>query len=247
MTAVASAGAAIWRPEQVWFGATCVLIGSGPSLTIQQTSQVYVQRCERRDAGDFKVAVVNNSLLAAPWADMLYAGDLRWWEHAAAQFPQALTRFEGAYMVTQDSRVPLRWTSVRCLEPTVNDDDGSRLGYDPRPGCVRNGPNSGYQALHVLVQLGVRRVILLGFDCRATPATPESLDGHHWHGRRVHPTGRRMDYGSEQYGYWKDGFAALKEPLEARGVDVVNCSPGTALDVWRCGPLENELHPPTGN
>jgi len=55
-----------------------------------------------------------------------------------------------------------------------------------------------------------------------------------------------MDYGSEQYGYWRDGFAALREPLEARGVDVVNCSPGTALDVWRCGQLENELHPPTG-
>lgn len=243
-TGTSGVGVPIWRPGELWAGATCAILASGPSLTLGQVSQLYVRWCLSLGNGDFKVVVVNDSVLAAPWADLLYAGDWRWWEYAISRYPQALKRFQGL-MVTQDRRVPERCGGVHCLEPTTNDADGSRLGFDPRPGCLRNGPNSGYQALHLAAQLGVRRAILLGFDCRATPPAPARNEGeerHHWHGRRQHPTGRRMDYGSEQYGYWRDGFATLREPLAARGVDVVNCSPGTALEVWPCADLEAELH-----
>ena len=55
---------------RAWVDETAVCIASGPSLT--QADVDYVR-------GKARVIVVNNGYLLAPWADVLYAADARWW------------------------------------------------------------------------------------------------------------------------------------------------------------------------
>ena len=53
-----------------WIGETVVCIGGGPSLTLADVTSI---------AGKARVIAINDAYRMAPWADMLYACDLKWW------------------------------------------------------------------------------------------------------------------------------------------------------------------------
>ena len=59
------------RVERLWEGETVVCLASGPSLTPADVEYV---------RGKARVIVINTTVLLAPWADVLYACDARWWQ-----------------------------------------------------------------------------------------------------------------------------------------------------------------------
>ena len=81
--------------------------------------------------------------------------------------------------------------------------------------------------MNVAVHLGARRVILLGYDMT------------------IGPTGRRHHYEAPAsllpFRMWLQHFETIVAPLEALGVEVLNCSPRTALRVFPCRPLDEVL------
>lgn len=83
-------------------------------------------------------------------------------------------------------------------------------GYDRRRWRVR-GTNGGYQALHCAIDAGAARILLVGFD----------MHGAHWFDGAVTDT----DYASVMAPYFK----SLGRVLKAREIEVLNCSPGSAL------------------
>ena len=97
------------------------------------------------------------------------------------------------------------------------------------PDGIRTGMNSGFQAINLLVHTGVRKIILLGYDMRVIEKKS------HWFGE--HPRGRNDFYGKS----FIPVFRTLVEPLKELGVDVVNCTPDSALDAFRKSTLETEL------
>lgn len=111
----------------------CVCIASGPSLTREDAELV-------RKSGAFTIAV-NSSWQAAPWANIIYAGDLVWWE-------------ANHKLINSHAQ---RYTS------TCNIAEQFGIHY------LRNRPrgmsNSGADAIRLAAEMGFKRVLLLGYDC----------------------------------------------------------------------------------
>lgn len=86
--------------------------------------------------------------------------------------------------------------------------------------------NSGLLGIKVAVHLGATRVMLCGVDLHSP--------GQHFFGR--HPAPLRSSE-ARHMEIFKRQFAAYKP----RGIDIVNCSPMSALTCYEMGDLETEL------
>jgi hypothetical protein len=217
-----------WTAPRLWPGATVVCIAGGPSLTREQVELVRQARFgEGRFAGGsevgerptVRVIVINSSVELAPWADALYACDTRWWDH----HPEALA-FPGL-KVTLGPEVARAHPEVKLMERIFEP------GLAPEPHRIRTGKNGGYQALGLAWHLaGPGRRILVAYDMRV-------VDGRtHWHGGHFF---RRWQ--QDEAATFLPEYPALARELAARGVDTVNCTPGSALRCFPMGDLAEEL------
>ena len=159
--------------------------------------------------------VINTTYKLAPWASMLYAADAAWWFFHA----QEALKFEGL-KVTQADSVPFK--AVNCLKST------GVSGFDSDSSCIRTGMNSAYQAVHIAVHAGARKVVLCGVD----------MTGINWHGGHPKPlrTSQEASY-KKMLGHWE----TLVPELEKRNVEVVNCSDISALKIFKRAKLEDAL------
>lgn len=154
--------------------------------------------------GRARVIVVNTSYQRALWADALYAADAKWWK-----WHQGAPDFPGLkYSVMKDAG---HWPHVVVLGRGAS----TGLSNDPSRLCL--GANSGYQAINLAVLLGASRIVLLGYDMAVGEGGRQ-----HWH--PDHPTRARSPYQTFQA-----AFPTLVAPLDAAGVEVINCSRQTAL------------------
>lgn len=91
------------------------------------------------------------------------------------------------------------------------------------PGVV-SGTNSGLLGLMVAVQLGATRIMMIGYDMRGT----------HFFG--PHPAPLRNP-NAARFEVFKKQFERYK-PL---GVEIVNCTPGSALKAYQMADLHESL------
>lgn len=206
--------------DLVWGGATVVILASGESLTTEQCDLVKLWQSEPFN----RVIAINTTFRRAPWADMLYACDGKWWncvdpETKITYAEEAAQHFPKERMWTQDKSAANTY-GLRYIKSE------RKPGLSKAKGIIHQGANSGFQAINLAFLAGARRFILLGFDCK----------GNHWHGSHPSPINTGMPHST-----WKKEFVTLAADLEREGVEVVNCSPGTALKAFRQGNLEEEL------
>lgn len=187
-----------WYPD--WNGETCVIVASGPSA---QEVPIDVA------IGGARFMAINTSWRLAPWADILFACDASWWDHA-----KGCPEFAGIKL-TIDKAASARFPDVRLVNCRKPDD---RLVVD-EPGTVGWGGNSGFHCLNLAVQFGCSKIILVGFDMRIDA-------GLHWHGRHPERMSNPNRNNVERWRRAVDGAARVIEPL---GVKVINCSPISAL------------------
>jgi hypothetical protein len=165
---------------------------------------------------DLTIAI-NNAVDLLPEAQVCYAADYHWWDRR-----NGLPSFKGdrvAIAPFNRSRYP----DVHVLENTGLD------GLELNPAGLRTGRNSGYQAINLAVHLCADVIVLLGYDMKP------SHDGrHHWH--PPHEGGWHPNY--------RDCvplFDTLVDPLMEIGVEVVNCSPNSALTTFPTRSLREVL------
>lgn len=176
-------------------------------------SRADVELCRPLDG----VVAVNDAYTLAPWATALYAGDRKWW-HWHKGVPGFLGRrytvqaYPGVEVLRQGPDTGL------CLDPT-------RLAL---------GRNSVYQAINLAVHFGATRILLLGVDMSNGPRA----DGK---GRSDHFFGHHPDNSAPQFSICLARFETLVQPLAKAGVEVLNCSRRTALDVFPRVALEEAL------
>lgn len=192
---------------RIWAGERVVVLASGPSMSAEVAEVVRGAHAARV----VRAIVVNDTFRLAPWADLLYAADHTWWSLR----PEAMA-FAGL-KATIGMHSALRWLRNTGV-----------VGFDPDPSALRTGGNSGYQAIHLAVHAGARRVLLCGFD----------MHGTHWHGPHEAPLRNTTDY---VFGRWLQRFDTLAEELRERGVEVINCTHGSALTCFPRGWLEQEI------
>jgi hypothetical protein len=195
------------RVPRAWPGATVVCIAGGPSLTAEDVATV---------RGRARVIAVNDAYRLAPWADVLYACDAKWWG-----WHKGVKSFTGPKYALERSAA--KWQGVQVLRHT------GTTGLEDDPGALRTGKNSGYQAINLAVHFGAARILLLGYDMQTGPKGEEHWFGHHPNMARSPLAVFRRHYDS------------LVEPLRARGIEVLNCSRSTALDAFPVVPLEEAL------
>lgn len=184
---------------KLWPGSTIVCVGGGPSLCASD-----VQAC---GAAGLRVIVVNDAYRLAPWADVLYAADGKWWDWHAG-----VPSFKGLKFSISSMNPPAR-ADVTVLENTGFD------GLELQPTGLRTGFNGGYQAVNLAVHLGATRILLLGYDMGP-------------YGAKTHWFGDHPDREPSPYPQMIAAFETLVDPLAAVGVDVVNCSRRSALTAF---------------
>jgi len=198
--------------ERVWEGETVVCVGGGPSVTAEAVALA-------RDRA--RVIAINNSYLLAPWADVCYFADGRWWEWHKAK-PE--------FMAFAGQKVTIEGSGLMVADPEVYmlHNFGSS-GISEKQNGLHTGSNSGYQAINLAVLAGAKRVLLLGYDMRFQ-------DGRsHWHGD--HP----IKVPENNYRHYAALFGGMVPQLKRLGVEVVNCTPESAIAAFRFGAMDKEL------
>jgi hypothetical protein len=206
-----------WNVERDWEGETCAIMASGPSMTYELSESI-------RRLGVRTIAVNNQGIkigskeAMAPWADLLYAADQLWWSNNRA----AALEFAGVKVTIAPSSGGLK----REGEQVHIMGNGGPVGFDVRTTHLRTGGNSGYQAIHLAAHLGVKRVLLFGFDMHAK-------NGEHWFGYHSWRIGHKGNYSM-----FRARFDTLAPELRSRGIEVLNCTLGSALQCFRMASLE---------
>lgn len=188
-----------------------VLVASGPSLCRED-----IELCVEEGVS---LAVVNDCYRLAPWADLLYACDKKWWDYHKPKFSGE------------------KWTQSREAANAyglhhISGTDSPGLSLMPGliyfgGSCV--GGNSGFQLLNLIVLMGARNIVLLGYDMQT--------DGQdHWFGR--HPD---KLFSPPNFRNWIGMFEMAARQLKEIGVSVTNCTRSTALDCFPCAHLKNVI------
>jgi len=178
---------------------TVYVVAGSPSVTLADVRAI--GRSRARD--ECRVIAVNDAVYPCWFADHLHACDHRWWiEH------NGVPGFAGV-------KTALEITPFPDVTTLVN---SGRYGFDPTPGHVRTGSNSGFQALHLAASLGATTVILLGVDFTDDGARS------HWFG--LHPGALDQHSNVEQ---WRDLMRDLTDELERRGLCIMNAGRQSTL------------------
>lgn len=93
------------------------------------------------------------------------------------------------------------------------------------------GGNSGFHAINLAVQFGVRKIILVGYDMR--------LDkGMHWHGKHPSACNNPTDGNVAR---WRRAVDGMAPSLFALGIKVCNTSPISRLENYPQMTFEDAL------
>lgn len=163
--------------------------------------------------------MINTTFRLAPWADVLYACDEKWWDCYAAEVAATTAAERWTVDVAGAAKHALNW-----IEGVVGQ------GLCKRVGRLFLGGNSGYQAVGLAYQWGAARIVLLGYDMQQTGGRA------HWH--KDHP-GRLGNIG--MYEAWVGRFVELARDLLAESIQVINATRVTALSCFRQQPIDEAL------
>lgn len=216
--------------ERAWEGATVVCIAGGPSLTHAQLQII----ADARAAGRCKAIAINDAYLVAPWADICYFADARWWEwhtkgiakawpwvrFSEQEVRQAFAAFAGQKVTIGDTGMMVADADVFMLH-NQSSEVCSELGLSETPNALRTGSNSGYQAVNLALLAGAKRVALVAYDMRYAGRKTHSHDGH----PIKQPEGSYLQFARN--------FASMVPQLGKLGVEVLNCTPDSAIDAFK--------------
>lgn len=188
-----------------------VCVASGPSI---QDDDIALLK-KHHEAGKCKVITVNCSFRLTPWADMLIARDLAWWELYGDEMRAV---FNG-----------VSWSTSEAVVAKYNT-EFMRLHKGNRYLAVGSGlcdSSSGQQAINLAIYLGARRIILIGFEANA------NVDKRHFFGS--HPGDNPTN---ALYSEW---HTRMSELLKATTTPIVNCSTNSAYKCFERKPLKEVL------
>lgn len=155
------------------------------------------------------VLAINKAMFDCPFACILFWTDPRIWQRWAEDImshraPIKVAANKGTYPA------PVQKVAVT-----------GRKGFDDRPNHIRSGNNSGYGAINWVAHRRPRRLILLGYDMAYRDGDSHYHDGYGVVHYEKTLTDKMLPY-----------FEGLREPLRARGIEVVNASRDSRITVW---------------
>lgn len=239
-----------WTIPRDWEGETAFLLAGGPSLHGFDPSIL----------SGWRSIAVNNSYLLHPAADILYFCDSAWY----SQHRKSVTSSFRGQIVTLSRLIATRDAHVLQLK------NMGKYGLSLDTAGLCHGSHSGYQAINLAFLLGASRIVLLGYDLRIwtwgdaadpdsyisiTPQSEEQIES------AISHIAARPDLYNQPFGtHWHAGHGAeakiverrlrevmlppmssLVQPLSDHKVEVINCTPKSAIPHWPFRRLEKVI------
>lgn len=199
-----------WSPPRLWRGETAFILGGGPSLRGFDFGRLWNRRC----------IAVNATGHDARWADCLFFTD-----HSFFVDNRALIEGWGGFVVTA-SRAAKAAAPDHMARVDVR---RNRIGFVD-DGTVRGGRSSGQTATALAVAFGCARVVLLGFDMKASP---DGATHHHDRYQRRTEDALLAQFRADWQGW--------DEQAKRVGCAIVNATPGSALTEFPMVDIDDEL------
>ena len=185
-----------WSIPREWECETVFIVAGGPSLRELDLELLRGRR----------VIVINSSIYAIPWADILYFGDWRWWHDNQA----AVANFHGRVVTV--SRLPRDQKVLICRKTNP---PGLAMANDSLMQKWTSLTAATNLAAHLVGSGGT--IVWLGADGR--PAAD---------GRTHHHKPHRWPVRPDCYGKHRADLATILPSLQAMKISGFNASPGTA-------------------
>ncbi|MDZ4253989.1 MAG: hypothetical protein U1A72_15575 [Sulfuritalea sp.] len=180
---------------------------------------------------------VNDAYLVAPWADICYFADARWWkwhtDGIAKKWPWVSFTAEEvkkAFAEFRGQKVTIFNTGMLVADPTVfmlHNHGSDELSE--KPNGVHTGSNGGYQAINIAVLAGGNPILLVAYDMRFQQGKSHSHNGH------------PLKHSESAYLGYANRFGSMLPQLKRLKVEVLNCTPGSAIKAFQFVPLEEAL------
>jgi hypothetical protein len=165
---------------------------------------------------DKHVIGINVAYLIGDWIDMVFFGDQSFF----LPNQQKLAAFPNLKVSCHAGVQGFKWVKY------VAKQSEKTKGISTVPTMVSWNGNSGGAAISVAVHAGAKRIMLLGFDM--------SLNGknnQHWHDlykRGTNPNLKKMPFNRHL-----QGFPFIAKDAKRLGIEVINVSPESKIDVFR--------------
>ena len=167
---------------------------------------------------DKHVIGVNNAYLLGSWVDICWFGDCRWWNW----HKEKVREFPGLVATCCVSLVD-KYQRLKVVQR------GKPRGIEKRANQVSWNSNSGASVINFAYHLGAKRLVLLGYDMRRVD------DNTNWHSDHPCPD-------KNPYARFLKRFPLIAKDAKALKLEIVNASPGSALDVFPIVRLEEVLN-----
>jgi len=228
-----------WMVPEIWKGGTAWILGGGPSLprqfgvpeeTIQDVTaglktpadfSPYMSNIHHRH-----VIGINMAYMMGDWIDIVFFSDT------------------GFLLKNEDNLKACGSLKVSCLPRTSNldwckfliRDSSHRIGISPKRNKVSWNQNSGMAAISLASHLGVKRIMLLGFDMTMYKGT------QHWHGYYLN-NGKQADgeKAKSDFARHMKGLKMIVRDAAVRGIEIINVSPESAINTFPKMSLQEAL------
>ena len=170
-----------------------------------------------------EVIGVNDSMIRAR-CDYGVSMDRLWTENRWAAVERKAR--ENALRVVYIRRAALANIPIRPTFLAPFENDHKSVDFTPRGTSRLNGTNSGACALNLAANFNPRRILLFGFDMNRSPQGDAYWYPPYEWGK---PKGNT---GAGTYEAWAAEFEQIAAQFKARGVEVVNCSPSSAIKAF---------------
>lgn len=214
------------RNELAYSSVPWVCVASGPSLSMEQ---IYcIKKVHERD--QCRVLAVSDSYKLLPDADIVYSTACDWWDWHYIAVKKACR----GRLVTPNAAAALKYKGLEYVEGVK-----VHQGLSSKRGTIHLGKNSGFAALNLAVLEGAKKVLLVGYDMRKHDEPKdkgkETYGLLHWFGD--HPVKKGTPY----FKGWIEKYRETVGQLKEWGIEVVNCTPESALRCYPSGSLEECL------
>ena len=171
----------------------------------------------------------------------MYFADAQWWEwhtkglkkswpwvsFTAEEVKEWFASFAGQKVTIENTGMLVGDPSVAMLH------NYGYEGLSEKTNGLSTGSNSGYQAVNVATLSGAKRILLLGYDMR-------------FHGKRSHShNGHPVKLPEDKYTQYAGAFKTMLPQLKRLGVEVINCTEGSAIQCFPFSTIEKELCAPS--
>lgn len=210
-----------WQIPKIWPGETCVILGGGLSL-----AQLDLKLLEGH-----RVIAVNDAYKLGQW-DCCYFKDGNWYYQAAFKnHPEKghnglfLKDFKGLKVTSSNECDLLDEPDIKVMQR------GRRNWLEHDRNFLTHCCNAGAEALALAIMFGCSTLALVGFDMKA-------INGkHNWHDNHT-----RVMPSTIYESHFMHPFTTLGKDAKKLGVNIFNCTNGSALGIFPIVPIEEVLN-----